>query len=438
MQTPSIVVYSTKSSPRLVYILDWLLKEVLHIDYVLTTNENDVTDLPCFISYGRQLKNSISIPASNLLWERAIIHQTPGLGNWEGLPAFFLKEDQYSIPFDIFSASFFLISRYEEYLPVPLDKHGRYPANESILAKSALLERPIVDEWIFKFYLLLCRNGFQPTLGQFSYFPTYDIDIAYSFKHKGVKRTLGAFTKEILKGDLVSFSGRLNVLLNKSSDPYDCFSWLKDVHQELHLTPFYFILCSLKTTLFDKNISPYHHQMSALIRSFAAEGITGLHPSYYSGTGDNLQKEKVILEHIIGSNITHSRQHYIRLTLPETYVHLLNNGITNDWSMGYGSKLGFRAGTGRSFFWYNMKKEQQTGLRVHPFCFMDSTAHFEEGLSAESAFSKLSAMRDILSLTSSQLVTVFHNFSLGSYIQWDGWNTAYYSFLKSITADVTI
>jgi hypothetical protein len=98
--------------------------------------------------------------------------------------------------------------------------------------------------------------------------------------------------------------------------------------------------------------------------------------------------------------------------------------------MGYGSRSGFRAGTGRSFLWYDLTTESTTPLRVHPFCFMDSTAHFEEGLSPDEAFTKLDQMRARLMLTHSSLVTVFHNFSLGSDKGWDGWAERYEQFLK--------
>ena len=66
---------------------------------------------------------------------------------------------------------------------------------------------------------------------------------------------------------------------------------------------------------------------------------------------------------------------------------------------------------------------------MHPFCFMDSTAHYELGLSAEEAFMELSNMSDKLQTVRGRLVTVFHNFSLGSEEEWKGWNEAYQELL---------
>jgi hypothetical protein len=60
---------------------------------------------------------------------------------------------------------------------------------------------------------------------------------------------------------------------------------------------------------------------------------------------------------------------------------------------------------------------------------MDSTAHYEEQLSADAAFAKLNAMKVVLAQTNSTLVTVFHNFSLGRAPEWNGWNQHYAHFL---------
>jgi len=55
--------------------------------------------------------------------------------------------------------------------------------------------------------------------------------------------------------------------------------------------------------------------------------------------------------------ITQSRQHYIRFNLPEGYQRLIAAGITDDYSMGYGSVNGFRASVASSFYWYDLEKE---------------------------------------------------------------------------------
>ena len=101
--------------------------------------------------------------------------------------------------------------------------------------------------------------------------------------------------------------------------------------------------------------------------------------------------------------------------------------------MGYGSHLGFRAGTGNSFFWFDVEKDTVTPLRVYPFCFMDTTAHYEAKLSPADAFRKLEAMSKLLEHTGSTMITIFHNFSLGTSSEWRGWKQAYETFLQEKT-----
>jgi hypothetical protein len=261
--------------------------------------------------------------------------------------------------------------------------------------------------------------------------PTYDIDMAYSHLHKGVRRIAGAYLRALLKVDLKQISLRTQVLKKKAKDPYDAFRWMRQLHRTYGFVPLYFILSADRTTKFDKNIHPLHPAMMRVIKNLAKEGGIGIHPSYYSTKGDVLQQEKTMLEKVVGQSTTLSRQHYIKVVMPHTYHMLLRNNITEDYSMGYGSHLGFRAGTGSPFLWYDIENETTTELRVFPFCFMDTTAHYDMQLTTLQSFEKLQAMTRLLEETGSTLITIFHNFSLGTDEEWRGWRQAYELFLHN-------
>jgi hypothetical protein len=191
----SIVVYSANNSTRLQYVLDWLLKERFHLDYRITSEEREVANLPFFISYGKQFPNSISIPDEGLLWEKEIKRPEPKTGLWNDVPVIFAATSEgFTLPFDLFSAVFFLISRYEEYYPFTPDKHGRYPATASILHKNGWLQRPLADEWVtmFRKLLVAAAPGLITYTPHFHFRPTYDIDMAYSHLYKGFGRIFGA------------------------------------------------------------------------------------------------------------------------------------------------------------------------------------------------------------------------------------------------------
>ncbi len=441
-----LVVYSPQVSNRLTYVLDWLLCERLQLDYIITTSENEPAD----IIYGNISGNGISIPDQGLLWqnctnsainmhrrnEAVIPDCQPAHANWKGIPVLFPNNGEgYTLPFDMLSAIFFLLTRYEEYLPYKADHHHRYPPAESILYKLKCLSRPVADEWVAALKSLLeQKRGAALPLKPFSFLPTYDIDMAYSHAYKGIARIVGAYIRAMLKGDVQQINERTQVLKKKKKDPYDSFSWLRHLHEQYGYRPVYFILCALKTTAYDKNIHPRHPAMTRVIKQLAKEGETGIHPSYNATRYEMVAKEKKALEQIAGNKVMISRQHYIKLKVPDTFRLLLDNEITEDYSMGYGSQLGFRAGTGSSFLWYDLENEKVAKLRIHPFCFMDTTAHYELGLSCEDAFRKLTAMTDVLRRLDSTMITVFHNFSLGTAAEWKGWNVAYEHYLAKMAS----
>lgn len=434
MSLPLITVWSAADSPRLRYVLDWVLTERLGFSYRLVHKVAEARTSRYCIAYGH-LPDAFSIPASGLLFESGILPQEVVQGLWHSRPTLFHVLGQATdLPFDLFAAVFYLLSRYEEYGAYTPDRHGRYPYTESILHRAGILENPLVDEWICLLRTQLMK-AWQVDLPQkpFRFHPTYDIDIAWSYRHKGFKRSAGAYFRDIVNGHFPSLLERTRVLTCTSPDPYDAFEWMKKLHAKYALVPHYFVLAAEKASAFDKNIPPRHPAMRQLIQSLAMEAPLGLHPSYQTNTqNDLLHAEKNILEGITGAEIISSRQHYIRLFLPATYRALLAAGITADYSMGYSTTLGFRAGTGESFLWYDLLLEETTAFRVHPFCFMDTTARYDLGLDVEASFLRLRQMTGALRHCGGMLTTIFHNFSLGSDAAWPHWRDAYQTFVSEV------
>lgn len=428
-----VVIYCPFTSPRLTYVLDWIFNEQLRTGYALTNDKTIAAESPFYISYGDDSPKGLSIPAAHLLRQNNIDEHEIATGTSNESPALYvINSPGYSFNFDLFSAIFFLISRYEEYLPYMPDKHNRYPATSSILFKLNCLERPIVDEW-----LLLLRNEMNKHIAlpvpAFSFLPTYDIDIAYSYIYKGFVHTIGGYIKDIATANMQRVKER-TACLNGTIDPFDSFDWLFDLHGKYHIRPIYFILSAQSASRFDKNIHPAQPAMKRLIRRLAADGDIGLHPSYYSNRDTDLVfSEKKLLVSVANAPVNISRQHYIKNKIPYTYNLLLSKTITEDYSMGYATHLGFRAGTGNSFLWYNLKEENVTGLRVHPFCFMDTAARFECELNPVEAFVRLEKMKAVLQKCGSRLITVFHNFSLGTDTGWNGWKEQYENFIDTVS-----
>lgn len=430
MSNPAITVsvFAKADSQRLRYVLDWLIIDRLGLDYQLTNDPDAAVQSATGLCYG-WMEGPPSIHDAGLLWETGTAGTKPGLSEWEGLQGLYLDADSpCDIQFDMLSGIFYLLSRYEEYAAFEPDRHGRYPAGDSVL--SEVLERPIVDEWVESLRVFL-EQVWKVSIPahHFVYEASYDIDIAWKYRNKGFRRSLGAGLKDLAKGRIGEVRARF---AGKATDPWDAYVFLFAQHMMDDPMPLYFVLAAEKTTAWDKNIPPTHPRMAKLIEAFGSSRI-GIHPSYFSdATPERLIAEKAVLERVSGDTVSRSRQHFIRLRFPQTYRRLIDAGIADDYSMGYSTTFGFRAGTGTPFPWYDLEREAGTGLRVHPFAFMDTTGHYDLGLSAEESFLRLRAMTEKLLATNSRLITVMHNFSLGTDAEWSGWRARYEAFLNDM------
>ena len=356
-----VLLYSPTNTPRLQYSCHFIFKELMANEFSI------ITDIDVFkkktgikINYSNDIicNDEIHIKPVNLLFQKSITPQPIECFEVNNNKAFF-KIFNADFPFDIFAASFYLLSRYEEYLPHEQDSYGRYAYENSLAFKEGFLQLPLVNIWVKDFLLTLQNRfpAFAPVGQAFTFIPTYDIDIAYSYRHKGFLRNIGGFLKS-------PSLERVKVLSGFTEDPFDTYHQLEILHKKFKLKPIYFFLVALKNGLFDKNILPEKKAMYQLVQQHAREYITGLHPSWQSGDDALLlKKEKEQLEVMSQSSIAISRQHYIRFNLPGGFQRLLDTGIQEEYSMGYGSTNGFRASVASTFFWYNLQNEEATTLR---------------------------------------------------------------------------
>ncbi len=427
-----ILIYSHITSTRLQYISNFIFTELLDNEFAITIDSEEFKHYEGVkINYSNQQFqfSTFTIQPHTLLFEAGIKEQVVDCFENNYNKAFF-KTTGSNFSFDIFAASFYLLSRYEEYLPHTKDMYGRYAHKNSLAFKEGFLKIPLVNIWVNDFAGKLKEKYpiFDIRHSPFAFVATYDIDITYSYKHKGLFRNIGGF----LKSPSVE---RLKVLLGLEKDPFDSYEWLHQLHQKNNLRAIYFFLVPEKNALYDKNILPHKNAMWQLIKQHAKKYTIGIHPSWQSGdTSSLLKKEKAYLEAMGETKITSSRQHYIRFTLPEGYQKLIDTGITDDYSMGYGSINGFRASVASSFFWYDLENEQQTNLFIHPFCFMDANSFYEQQFTAAQAYSELLHYYKTCKEISGTLITIWHNNFLGTATQFEGWKEVYEKFVKNINA----
>jgi hypothetical protein len=114
---------------------------------------------------------------------------------------------------------------------------------------------------------------------------------------------------------------------------------------------------------------------------------------------------------------------------------LIAAGITDDHSMGYGSINGFRASVASSFFWYDLEKEQQTGLLLHPFCFMEANSFFEQKYLPQRAYEEMMHYYNAVKAVNGTLITIWHNNFLGTYPMFRGWRDVYEEFVRQVSVE---
>jgi hypothetical protein len=419
------------------YICSFIFKEQLGLDFKLTIDSEafkNHSGAKINYSDSKIRDDEFYIQNHPLLFENDIKSQTVNCFIANKNKAFFKIENS-DFAFDILAAAFYLLSRYEEYLPHEKDIYGRFAHENSVAYKEGFLNLPLVNIWLQNFAeklkekspagSLLTTFNFQPST--FNFLPTYDIDIAYSYKHKGLLRNIGGFFKS-------PSAERINVLTAAQKDPFDCYDWLNDLHKQYQFDPVYFFLVAEKNGVYDKNILPHKEAMWQLIKKHTALYNIGIHPSWQSNAKASLLKNEMNwLAEMAGiKQITVSRQHYIKFSLPDTFRVLADAGIKNEYSMGYGSINGFRASVASPFFWYDLENDIQTSLRIHPFCFMDANCYYEQKQNAQQAYEELMHYFNICKNVNGTLITIWHNNFLGTDKKFNGWKEMYEKFIAQV------
>lgn len=426
-----VLVYTANRSPRLDYVLNHIF--VHHLSWELSICE----DLEQFqqskshikVSYGLAIAACVSVPKSDFLYftdcrpiqPKAVPDDTYSI-------VLFPFGECFSLPFDLFSATFYLLSRYEEYQDYAADEHGRFPAKASIAHQNNFLNKPIIDIWIKTFAKQLL-TAYKLTItsepASLKIKPSFDIDQAYAYAHRPIYQNLLGLINDFRKLKFQTIRARLSILWGSRKDPFDSFDTIISELEKHDLSndSIFFILNNYGGP-YDKGHditqSTYHQALSKISKKIAI----GIHPSYTAYLDqDRTEQEIKSLSQVLQIDIRKSRFHYIRLKLPESYQLLLKCGISEDYSMGYPDAIGFRAGTSRPFYWYNLNANQITRLLVHPFCLMDVTLKNYLNLTTPEALSVVSELKTELKHVDGVLSFIWHNSSMDQNSDWQNWSS---------------
>lgn len=326
------------------------------------------------ITYTKQpLQNEFFIRSNELLFEQGINDIQVAIADWDSVPCFFPTGERSNLPFDVFAASFFLIARYEEYLPHVKDIHGRFSPKDSIAYQNGFLQKPVVDIWAYKLLDALKERFTDLEYKQRSYdfISILDVATSHCYANRGIVRGFAGLIMDLGTFRLKRVFERIAVGLNRRKDPYDNFAELIALHKKYGVRSNFFFQFA-DYSKYDKNVSTNSIKFKSLIKYVADYSPVSLAASYSSFTDmELLKKEKANLEEVINRPVNNSKMRYNRVDVPETYRNLIAAEFTDDYTMGYTYELGFRAGTCTPFQFYDIPLEVKQPIKIHPFAVHD-------------------------------------------------------------------
>ena len=407
-----VQIYSPKGSNALHYVLDFVFNTFYGCAYEWIDSPEKWNGNSILINYSSEsIEHSIHILPNNYLFKSDLL-QAPAVKvfDWETIPVFFGTDG--SIPFDIFSAIFYLLARVEEYTNPNRDMHDRFSSTHSVFDVD-FIQRPVIDEWLYKF-----RKAFLQDTSitfperKFKWINTYDIDVAYAYRYRSTARVVAAAGRNVLRGDFKSFFTRFKVLLGNTPDPYDTYDFQKEIAETYSDESIYFFLLADKSR-HDRNLAHNNPGMIDLIKRVQNFANVGIHPSYSSGENPKLiSKEKKRLSEITGSSVMRSRQHFLRFKLPGTFRNLIEEGIEEEYSMGYADMPGFRSGTSTPHYFFDVERNQKTKLKIFPLIVMDASLRDYLKLDSEGALTMIMTLVDRVRAVDGIFVSLWHNDTL--------------------------
>ena len=429
-----LLVYTHKITPRFKYTFNHICKRVLGLEVSFTSKIEDfIAHNSLKMSYARQpLSNELFVRSNALLFENGLSDLDINVQPWDNTKGFFATGERSDLPFDIFAASFYLLSRYEEYMPHVKDNYGRFMAKESLAYTHKFLNQPVVDIWAYKLRAVLQKRfpNYKFPERSFKIKPVIDVPTAYYFKQKGLLRTIGGTLTDLGRFNLRQLYQRYLVIMGFKRDPYDTFKW---IIRKQKTTNFKFMVLFLigDYSTYDKNISTNKKQFIALIKSVADYCDVGIKASYFALNDISiLKQEKLKIEGIVNRDLKAVRHSFSKLNLPTSYRNLVELEIHQDFTMGYVDTLGFRAGTCTPFQFYDLDYEIQTPLQINPYQCLDfALLKYKSELDKTEHFKKI--LEEVKAVNGT-FVPIFHNYSLSDLDRWKGFKSLFNLVLESV------
>jgi len=381
------------------YILDVIFSEFLGLEYKILESEH-CQDLEVELENGSKLifedhffskypkdldyLNLENIPSKVVFTKNAFIVEDniPIIYGNEKLEKL---ENRIICGIDIFASSFFMLTRWEEYVNKARDNHARFPAHESLAYKQGFLDRPVVNEYVEMLKNMLLYFGLNQKLKTRNYqlFVSCDVDQPFDCTVENFKNLIRVGAGDIIKRKSIKeFAKRIrryifNKFGNYKYDENYTFDWYMNVCENAGVkASFYFIPTSVEKQngcyeLKDKKIQ----NLLKYINSRGHEiGVHGSYQTYQDKEKAKLQKNMLddMLKRLgISQKVVGNRQHYLRWDISMTPSILQYVGFLYDTTGSYADRPGFRYGVCYEFIMFDFLFRKKLHIKQRPLIVME-------------------------------------------------------------------
>ncbi|MFC1594349.1 polysaccharide deacetylase family protein [Candidatus Omnitrophota bacterium] len=417
--------------PERTFIVDIVFKEFLGLDYQI--QESNKADYAIVLENKKQLiirdhffsrfeDNTTYLHIRNI--PEQVMRARNQFAVEADVPVIFgdaelaVTEDKIVCGADVFASSFFMLTRWEEYVHQARDIHNRFPAAESLAFKHDFLDRPVVNEYVEMLWNMLvalgCRQ--QKKEREFKIVLTHDVDEVRFWKNwkDASSKIKNRFmqTKDV-RAAWSLFREYVSVRNGTTKDPFDTFDMLMDM-SESHQVRSHFYLMSATAGQHDHCDSIASVTMQELMNKIKQRGhIIGFHPSYNSYNKSELwQEEKEFFERTFGEVVKEGRQHYLRFEVPITWQLWDDNNMERDLTLGFPEREGFRCGTCFEYSAFNILTRKKLRVKESPLIAMESSFIDYQKTSVEKMDEKIRDLIKTTKLYNGNFVVLWHNSSL--------------------------
>ena len=316
---------------------------------------------------------------------------------------------------DLFASSFFMLTRWEEYVIISKDNHGRSLESEALAVKFGFVNRPIVNEYVQMLLNMLNHLGLKQKAKSREYKLTVTHDVDYDLLFKSPLVLIRRIGADLIKRRNIPLVFNTIKSYIRKNDPFDTFDFFMDESEKIGVKSHFFFMAK-GTSEYDN----YYQSNSGFIKRSVENikrrrHIVGIHYTYNAFNSQKQLKQEIKeLEKNLNTPMKFGRNHYLRFEVPTTWQILDNLDMDWDSTCGYEGYVGFRCGVCYEFSVFNILSRQKLNLKEKPLLVMETTLIFYQ-CSGDKEDEFLSLIEDIKDKTkkyNGEFVFLWHNYNL--------------------------